>query len=124
MHQNTLTLIGALATDVIAATTDEGVRFARFRLVVTSRHKDRATNAYVNSDPTFITVVCWRRLAQNVAASLRRGDPVIVTGRLTMRTLDRNDRRRTVIEIDASSVGPDLNRVEAVPVRAVQGEAA
>ena len=124
MYQNTLTLIGTMATDVVLSTTDEGVRLARFRLRVTSRHKDRVNNTYVNSEPAFVAVVCWRRLAENVVASLRRGDPVIVTGRLNVRSLDRANRSRTVLEIDAACVGPDLNRVEVTPVRSVQARAA
>ncbi|MEZ5186561.1 MAG: single-stranded DNA-binding protein [Candidatus Nanopelagicales bacterium] len=124
MYQNTLTLVGTMATDVVAASTDEGVRLARFRLMLTRRHRDRVSKSYVNADPTFVSVVCWRRLAENVLASLRRGDPVIVTGRLNVRIIDRDNRPRTVVEIDASAVGPDLNRVEASPARSEQGTAA
>jgi single-strand DNA-binding protein len=56
-----------------------------------------------------MTVTCKKRLAQHVATSLRRGDPVIVTGRLFLR--EDRDKRLSRVEIEAVSVGVDLNRV-------------
>jgi single-strand DNA-binding protein len=62
-----------------------------------------------------MTVTCARRLAQNVAVSLHRGDPVIVTGRL--RVQQSGDSRLARVEIEAVGVGPDLNRVAAALAR-------
>jgi single-strand DNA-binding protein len=46
-----------------------------------------------------------------VAASLRKGDSIVAQGRLTFRSYDdRQGVRRSVHEIDAISVGPDLAR--------------
>lgn len=118
MQQNSITLVGALSTEVAVTTTPDGVRLARFRLVVHARRWDRSTNSLVSSPPTFVEVVCRRRLAENVAASLRRGDPVIVTGRLQVRRVDHNERRVTRVEVDAAAVGPDLARTTSVPGRA------
>jgi single-strand DNA-binding protein len=114
MHQNAFTLIGAMATDVTQTTTRDGVALARFRICVPSpRGRDG------DGQPSFMAVTCWRRLAENVASSLRRGDPVIVTGRLRSRTVKRNERLVTSVEIEAVSVGPDLSRVRASPAAAV-----
>ena len=63
-------------------TTEDDLRVARFRIVVFSRRWDRKNSTWVNGEPTYVAVACWRRLADNVASSLRRGDPVVVTGRL------------------------------------------
>ena len=120
MHQNTLTLIGNLATDVAVTTTQEDLRVARFRIVVSSRRWNRKHSTGVHGEPTYVAVVCCRRLADNVASSLRRGDPVVVTGRLKVFTVDHNGRSTTRVEIDASCVGPDLNRTTAVPERALR----
>jgi single-strand DNA-binding protein len=117
MQQNTVTLIGAMATDVVLTTTDEGVALARFRVIVSSRRLDRRTSTWVNSEPSFVAVACWRRLAENVAGSLQRGDPVLVTGRLKVRSVQRNGRPTTYVEVEASSVGPDLNRTTATLAR-------
>lgn len=117
MQQNSITLVGALSTDVAATTTEDGLRVARFRLVLHSRHWDRSTDSWVNSPPTFVEIVCRRRLAENVAVSLRRGDPVIVTGRLQVRRAEHNERRFTRVVVDAATVGPDLARTTSVPAR-------
>lgn len=118
MH-NSLTLAGMLATEVALATDLEGVTVARFRLVVHSRRWDRTGNCWVNSPPTVVTVACSRRLAENAAASLRRGDPVVVAGRLRVQRSAR-DQRRTQLEIEAWTVGPDLARTTASAVRRVE----
>jgi single-strand DNA-binding protein len=120
MQQNTLSLIGNLATDVALTTTEDDVRVARFRIAVLSGRWDRRANRWVNGEPTYVAVACWRRLADNVASSLRRGDPVVVTGRLKVYSVDRNGRSITRVEVDASCVGPDLNRTTAVPERVLR----
>jgi single-strand DNA-binding protein len=46
-----------------------------------------------------------------VLASVRKGDSVVVFGKLLYRTYDdANGNRRSVHELDAVAVGPDLNR--------------
>jgi single-strand DNA-binding protein len=117
MQQNSITLVGALSTDVAATTTQDGQRVARFRLALHSRRWDRATDCWVSSPPTFVEIVCRRRLAENVAVSLRRGDPVVVTGRLQVRQAAQNGRRFTRVVVDAATVGPDLARTTSVPTR-------
>ena len=60
----------------------------------------------------WLTVKAWRGLAHNVKASVGKGEPVVVHGRLrASRWKDEEtgeDRSRTVIE--AVAVGHDLNR--------------
>jgi single-strand DNA-binding protein len=63
----------------------------------------------VDGDPNFFVVNCWRTLAENVGSSVGRGDPVVVTGRLRLRTWHKDENSRIVnAEIDAISVGHDL----------------
>jgi hypothetical protein len=45
---------------------------------------------------------------------------VVVTGRLKVYSVDRNGRSITRVEVDASCVGPDLNRTTAVPERVLR----
>ena len=57
-------------------------------------------------------------LAAHCAASLKKGDRVVVTGRLTARTWVGNDgQSRTSWEVDASTVSLDLARNDAVALR-------
>lgn len=79
------------------------------RVVTTPRMFDRASGQWRDGTPTFVTVVCWRALAENVAASVGKGDPVVITGRLRTGSFTGADgQRRPSVEIHASSVGHDL----------------
>jgi single-strand DNA-binding protein len=81
------------------------------RVSWTNRRRDSATGEWVDGNTSFVNVICWRQLAENVSTCLRRGDPVVVRGRLDVRSFTgRDGQRRTVVDVDASSVGPDLNR--------------
>jgi single-strand DNA-binding protein len=81
------------------------------RVSWTNRRRDSATGEWVDGNTSFVNVVCWRQLAENVSTCLRRGDPVVVRGRLDVRSFTgRDGQRRTVVDVDASAVGPDLNR--------------
>ncbi|MGH3490232.1 MAG: single-stranded DNA-binding protein [Actinopolymorphaceae bacterium] len=58
-----------------------------------------------------VTVVCWRALAENVAASLHKGEPVVATGRLRVEPWEKDDGRTgTSVEVEAQVVGHDLSR--------------
>ena len=81
------------------------------RVSWTNRRRDSATGEWVDGNTSFVNVICWRQLAENVSTCLRRGDPVVVRGRLDVRSFTgRDGQRRTVVEVDANGVGPDLNR--------------
>nr|WP_082121555.1 single-stranded DNA-binding protein [Frankia sp. ArI3] len=57
----------------------------------------------------FLRVSCWRQLADNVAASLVRGDRALVYGRLRQRSFETSEgERRVSYEIDADAVGTEL----------------
>lgn len=82
---------------------------ATFRLACTPRVRRRGDWAV--GETTWLTVTCFRSLAENAAASLHKGDPVIVLGKLRTQIWhdDQGERHeRTVLE--ASSVGHDLAR--------------
>jgi single-strand DNA-binding protein len=77
----------------------------------TTRFRDSATGEWVDGNRSFVTVICWRQLAENLSTCLRRGDPVVVRGRLDVRSFTgRDGQRRTAVDVDANALGPDLNR--------------
>ncbi len=107
MHQNAFTLMGTVASEIVRSTTRDGLVLVRFRIRVPGPARPPGSTG----EATYMGVTCWRRLAENVASCLSRGDPVIVTGRLRSRTLRRSGRAVTTIEVEAASVGHDLSRV-------------
>ena len=81
MNETLITLAGWLGNDVqLRQAGDQTV--ASFRVASTPRRYQRKTDSWVDGDTQWYTVSTWRELAHNCSESLRRGDPVVVHGRL------------------------------------------
>ncbi len=106
-----VTLVGFVAQDPIQRETKNGILVTDLRVGATPRVQDRVTNEWRDGDTSYYDVNCWRRLGDNVRASLRKGDPVMIKGKFRSRTFtDKNGVTRTVIDIVADTVGHDMNR--------------
>jgi len=79
------------------------------RVGTTPRRVDVTTGEWRDLPSSFFTVNCWRRLAYSVSASLHKGDPVIIRGRLKSRTWNDNGVMRSAVDIEAESVGHDMS---------------
>ena len=118
MFESTITVRGWLGSDVDLRRAGE-VPVASFRLGCTPRRYHRRTDSWSDGTTQWFTVSCWRGLGENVAGSLRRGDPVVVQGRLELRSYVNNQGVEVdVLEIDAAAVGHDLARGTSRFVRA------
>ncbi|WP_431313539.1 single-stranded DNA-binding protein [Streptomyces lydicus] len=109
-----VTLVGNAATAVEHRLTAAGVTVARFRLAATSRRWDKAQERWTDGETSFYTVRSWRGLADNVAASVAVGEPLIVQGRLRLREgeqpPEKGGQRWFSAEVDAVAIGHDLTR--------------
>jgi single-strand DNA-binding protein len=114
LNETFVTVVGNLVDDPKLRTIEAGKDVASFRIASTSRRFDRESQRWVDSGQLFLGVSCWRELAGNAAASLRKGDPVIVSGKLSTRTYEKDGQTRSVCELEALAVGPDLARGTAV----------
>jgi single-strand DNA-binding protein len=112
MNEPKLTLVGVVTTGpTLNHTRTSGRPVANFKVTCTSRTFNRERNRWLEADSLTIRVVCWGRLAENVAASVHRGDPVVVGATLRARSYQATDgTRRWVYEANATAVGPDLTR--------------
>lgn len=111
LYEAHISLTGYVATQPVTRLVKEGVTNVSMRVAWTPRRQDRATGEWVDTNTSYATVICWRKLATNAAVCLRKGDPVTVQGRLSVREyLDREGRTRMSVEIDAAAIGHDLNR--------------
>jgi len=104
-----ITVRGFVAGDVRPGTTNGGVNTANFRLGSTDRHYDRATQQWVDGDTNWFTVQAYRQLAGNIAGSVKKGQRVVVMGRLKLRQWERDGRVYNVAQIEAESIGHDLS---------------
>lgn len=100
---------GYVGADVELRDTKRGHPCATFRIGTTPRVKRNGD--WADGETTWTTVMCYRGLAENVASSVRRGEAVLVIGRLrTQRwtSADGQDNERMVLE--ATTVGHDLGK--------------
>lgn len=107
----TVTLAGYVANNPIYTTINNATPKVTMRVAWTTRYPDRVTGEWRDGNTSFATVNCWRKLASNVATSLRKGEAIVVTGRLQVREYeDREGRRRLAVDIEADTVGHDMSR--------------
>jgi single-strand DNA-binding protein len=111
LNEAQISLTGYVATQPLTKTLKNGVTTVTMRVAWTPRRRDRVTGDWVDGQTSYVTVNCWRRLATNVAVCVRKGDPVAIQGRLSVRPFqDREGRPRIAVEIEATSVAHDLNQ--------------
>jgi single-strand DNA-binding protein len=104
--QNTIHQCGNLVADPELRVTTQGRPVVNFRIGVNDRYQ---VNGEWKERSSFQTVVAWGGLAENIATSLRKGDRVMVSGRLDQRTFDAADGTRQYrVEITADEVGVAL----------------
>jgi single-strand DNA-binding protein len=108
MNDIYVTLSGNVAADPRQFSLSDGSRVTSLRVATSRRYVDRQTQEWHNTPPVFFAVRCYRALADNVAQSVQRGQPVVVHGRLRIREYERDGQRRFMAEVEASSVGHDL----------------
>jgi single-strand DNA-binding protein len=113
MNETSITVVGNVISDVRTRRTADGQRVVSFRVASNERRFDKETGDWVDGDRLFVTVTCWRKLANGVAMSLSKGDPVLVTGRLYTRGYEVEGQKRSATELIATAVGPDLARCGA-----------
>lgn len=117
MHAPSIIVPGNVGTTPVLREVG-GSSVTSFRIANTPRRLDKATGAWNDLPTTWFGVSVWRTTAENVVQSLKQGDRVVVTGRLTVRTweTDKGDKR-SGLEIEATSVGLDLSRGRAQYVK-------
>ncbi|CAL9311152.1 single-stranded DNA-binding protein [Streptomyces sp. SudanB182_2057] len=123
MNETIVCVVGNVATQPVYRESAAGPS-ARFRLAVTSRYWDREKSAWTDGHTNFFTVWANRQLAVNVAACVEVGQPVVVQGRLKVRTETREGQQPWAsADIDAVSIGHDLARGTALFQRAARPDA-
>jgi single-strand DNA-binding protein len=111
MNEAHVSLTGYVATEPRTRAVSEGVQNLSMRVAWTPRWLDRATGEWTDGGTSYATVTCWRKLADNAAVCLRKGDPVLVKGRLSVRSYeDKQGVQRVQVDVDATSIGHDLGR--------------
>lgn len=109
-----ITIVGNLTADAELRFTPSGVAVAKFTVASTPRSYNKITNSWEDGETLFLVCNVWRQAAENAAESLTKGTRVIVQGRLKSRSyVNKEDQKRTVLELEVDSFGPDLTRATA-----------
>ena len=119
---STITIAGNLTATPELRNVNGGRSVASFSVADNRRWTDKsgATQEAV----TYLDVTAWGPMATHVAASLRTGDRVLVTGRLEQRSWEAQDgQRRTKHELVATEVAASLRYAEASITRASKPDA-
>ena len=94
---NHVALLGRLAQEVELKYTQGGVARVTFDLAVQVPSKDR------KNPPDYIPIVCWREQAEFAARYLRKGEQIVVEGRLSARKYTDNEgKTRKALEVVAT----------------------
>lgn len=103
-----ITVAGLVATTPRHIVTQDGLPITSFRIATSNRKFDRTTNRWVDGDTNWYTITAFKTLAINIAASVNKGDRIMVQGAIRVRDWDTGERTGTSVEIEAESVGHDL----------------
>ena len=114
-----ITLIGFVATEPKHFVTREGLAITSFRLASTQRRFDRAQGRWSDGETNWYTISTFRQLAINVTTSVKKGDRVMVSGRLRIRGWEAGERSGITVEVEADAVGHALAWGTAVFTRSV-----
>jgi len=109
MNETYVTVSGNVVGDPVVRATRANVPFVTFRLASNVRRPDFKTGEYIDAGTNFLNVTAFRALGVNLSNSLKKGEPVIVYGRMRINQWVNGDRSGTSVEIDAYNVGHDLS---------------
>jgi single-strand DNA-binding protein len=106
-----VTLVGFVATEPKVRYVSSNTPVANMRIGSSTRKLDRETGEWQDGQTSFYSVTAWRNLASNAALCLRKGQPVIVTGKLRVNNWEtRTGEKRSEVVVDADAIGFDLAR--------------
>ncbi|MDQ1121993.1 single-stranded DNA-binding protein [Microbacterium trichothecenolyticum] len=103
-----ITIVGNIVGDLEQRSTRGGGPVAAFRLAVGERRLDRERGEWVDGHTNFYAVSVFGELGANALRSFRKGERVIVSGRLRLREWEAENRRGVSADVTADAVGHDV----------------
>jgi len=97
---NKVVLMGNLTRDVEMRTTPSGQSVANFSIAVSRSWKDQS--GQTQEQTSFINCVAWGKAGEIIAQYVKKGDPLLVSGRLDQRSWDDKDsgQKRSTVEVN------------------------
>jgi single-strand DNA-binding protein len=111
-ESNYITFIGNLTDDPELRYTQSGAAVTTIRLASNRRWTGR--DGQEAEETTYLNVVAWRDLAENVAETFSKGDRAIAIGRVKVRSYENREGQTVwITEIEADEVAPSLRWARA-----------
>jgi single-strand DNA-binding protein len=108
-HEAMFAVSGYVATQPVKRVTKNGTVTLSMRVAWTPRVIDKATGDWTDQETSFVSVTCFRKVAENAAKSLRRGDAIVLRGTLKVREYtDQAGVKRSSVDVVADSIGHDM----------------
>ena len=96
---NKVTLMGNLTRDIDLRTTPNGQSVGNFSLAVSRSWKNQ--NGEQQEATSFINCVAWGKPGEIIAQYLKKGDPLLISGRLDQRSYeDKDGNKRQAVEVN------------------------
>ena len=96
---NKVVLIGNVGKDVELKTVGNGAEVANFSIATNETWRDKEGNLKQRTD--WHSIVAWKKLAEECAKYIKKGDLVLVEGKLRLREWeDKNGNKRRNNEIE------------------------
>ncbi len=122
---NQISITGNLGADPELRFTATGSAVATLNVGVSERRFNRETGKWDDGDSSWFRVTVWNQLAENVAATLTRGQRVMVTGMMKQRSYtDKEGDTHYIWEIKADEIGVSLKFATAEIKRATRARPA
>lgn len=94
---NQVTLLGRLTRDPELRQTPNGASVASFSMALNRSYKDSAGEWQEQTD--FIDCVAWGPLAERLEKMVKRGQRLLVNGRLSQRSWEQDGQKRSKVEV-------------------------
>lgn len=106
-----LIVTGNVVSDPVYEMVGNNIPKLTLRVAWDTRKLDQATGEWSDANTSYARVTCWRKLAENLNVCLHKGDSIFLRGKLEVRNfIGRDGQRRTAVEVEAITLGPDLTR--------------
>lgn len=104
--EGTITLVGNATADAELRYSASGVPRATWSLAVTPRVKDG--DGWRDGEAAFYRCTAWRQLAEQAGESITRGMRLIVVGRLSPRSYEKDGQQRLSLDVEVDAVGAEM----------------
>lgn len=114
LNETEITVKGWVGQHPRTSVTRNGGTMTTLRVGTTPRRRDAATGEWRDGQTSWFSVLVFGDLADNVARSMRKGDPVLVRGRCSLKRSEYQGKEHLNAEIVADAIGPELSRGTAL----------